>query len=290
MDRALLCIVPLLSWAATAVAQPCGSSPQPAILLTGSNPGDTTGAPSGCGTSCTWAPPLASCPSYGMNNSPEVWYVFSPPPGCGGALTLTTCTGVSPLAFAFFDTSLAAFEGACPGPFAFADCNGAGPLFSCPNSTSLLTIPVAPGKTYWLKLSGSSHNQFGPYNLVALYDPAPCPFTLSLSGGGGVLQVALEHGPPGAEYFTAASFHPANFDPATAGLGWAFGLHIALNDLATQHRFHTPPFRGTLDGSGQAGCTVAYLPYLAGLPIAAVSVVDGAGLVYDWTSVATFTF
>lgn len=292
MRRNAICLLAILAIAAPGLAQPCGLGPAPMLpLIPGPNPGDTTGLPAGCGGACPWTPPVP-CSFYGTNLSPEVWYMLVLPPGLCGTMTLTTCAGLDPAAFAAFDTSIAVWSGACPGPFAFVACNGDGPGGGgppCPGFTSDLSFPVAGGIPYWIKLNGFTAADFGPYAMVAILTPGPCPFTLALSGGAGALSVDVTGGPPGIDYFTAASFDAANFGPL-AGAGWWFGLHIALNDLVTEHQLAIPPFRGVLDGSGAATFTLSYPPVMAGLMVAAVTIVDGAGTPFASTPVDTFTF
>jgi hypothetical protein len=265
-------------------AQPCVTVPIPLAL--GLNLGDTTGKPVGLGGADPFFPPVP-CSAYGSNDSPEDWYVWIAP--SDGTLDLTTCSGFDPAAFGF-DTSLGIWAGTCPGPFAFVACNGDGPGAGCPGFTSLLVgAPILSGTTYWIKLNGWSASDEGPYGLVATFTPAAPTFTLAFTGGAGTLNIDITDGPPGVDYFTAASFDGTN--ATFPGAGWFFGLHISLNDLVIEHQIALPPFRGLLDGAGGATYTLLYPPALTGVMLWGVSVVDGGpGLPFDSTPVAMFTF
>lgn len=281
----------VLAVAALAVALPAQNPCSASALTTPVQAGDTSlSAITGTGCADPWAPPGGNCVSgfaagdcnwYGDNTSKEDWYHWTAP-DCG-TLELSTDNAATSL-----DTSLAVWEGASCGSATFVACNGDAPL----SLQSFLSIPVAAGQTYWIKVNGWSSTDNGPYELHSTFTPVACPtpFTLTFSGGAGVLHVDLTNGPPGVDYFTVASFHPANFDPATAGLGWAYGLHVTFNDLVTQHHYAAPPFRGVLDGNGEATFTLNYTAAFFGLQVAALSMVDGTGMVYDWTAIDIFTF
>jgi hypothetical protein len=268
-------------------AQPCVTVPIPLAL--GPNVGDTTGKPVGLGGADPFSTPgplgtgMGSCSWYGTNVSPEDWYVWVAP--ADGTLEVTTSDAINPVAMGF-DTSLAIFwSWVCPGPFGFLACNGDSPF----DLQSVIVIPVTSGTTYWIKLNGWSAIDFGAYVMVATFTPAAPTFTLAFTGGAGTLNIDLTDGPPGVDYFTAASFDGTN--ATFPGTGWFFGLHISLNDLVVEHQIALPPFRGVLDGAGGATYTLLYPPALTGVVLWGVSVVDGGpGLPFDSTAVETFTF
>lgn len=91
-------------------------------------------------------------------------------------------------------------------------------------------------------------------------------FTLAMSQpfGAGSVQLAVTNGTPGARYFTAVTFDPANgTSPST---GWWGGLHIALPDLFIQFNTNSAPFVGNLDSFGSALFTAPAGTLIPGLP------------------------
>ncbi|HMS16586.1 MAG TPA: hypothetical protein PKA37_07080, partial [Planctomycetota bacterium] len=226
-----LATLALLALVTIVPAQPCVSTPIPLVI--GLNAGNTTGKPVGLGALDPFYPPISCAISfYGFNDSLEDWYVWVAP--TDGTLDLTTCPGFGTGASGF-DTSLAIWSGTCPGPLTFVACNGDGPPLECGGYESLiLGTPVVAFTTYWIKLNGYFVSEFGAYGLVATFTPAAPTFTLAFTGGAGTLNIDLTDGPPGVDYFTAASFDGTN--ATFPGTGWFFGLHISLNDLVVEHQ------------------------------------------------------
>ncbi|HMS17177.1 MAG TPA: hypothetical protein PKA37_10090 [Planctomycetota bacterium] len=259
---------------------PCSATP----LETPLQLGDTTGlSASGIATG------TPNCASYGANNSPEQWFTWTAP--ANGNMLLTTCPYVIAGAYANFNTSLAVYEGTSCSGLTYVACNGDGPLSYCLQFQSALSFSATCGTTYWIKVNGfESSPAFiwaAAFGLASQWTPT---FQLALSSNVGSLQVDLTGAACGVAYFTAASFDAFNFVPGGALNGWWFGLHVSILDLYAQYEVGVPPFRGLIDGNGEATSTLYYPPIYSGLPLAAVSIVlDGLGTPIAVSPVATTT-
>ena len=248
---------------------PCLANPLSMPLQAGDT---STSSIIGGGVSDPFFPP-SGCNFYGDNLSPEDWYEWTAP--SSGLMTITTCPGEIPGASAFFDSSLAVWEGtSCGAGLTFFDCNGDGPSTNCPGFESTISFPVTSGLTYAL---GSSLSSGTP------------PVVLSLSGGSGLFNLDLLAGTPFAQYYTVASFDALNL--SFPGTGWWGGMHITVQDAFAQIALPFPPFRGNLDSVGDAPFSLFYPPTLTGTSIWVVTFTfDSLGNWIGQSSVESFVF
>ncbi|MGE3109220.1 MAG: hypothetical protein AB7G11_15945 [Phycisphaerales bacterium] len=119
-------------------------------------------------TTCANPSPIefALC-TPGTNNSPDVWYSFSP--ACSGTYTVLSCEGAQ--CGPSFDTLLAVFSG-CPS-------SDLGSAIACNNDAcgaqSIVTFTAVACQTYYIRVAGATLPAFGDFSLVISGPTGPLP-------------------------------------------------------------------------------------------------------------------